>query len=909
MIETGLFDSQIEEKKKSSGPVTCLGMTFENDEARRAHFTEELRKKLQDPEFRKIEGFPIGSDEDILGLSDPPYYTACPNPWIEDFAKYYRKNSQNIYSKLPFVADISEGKKHPLYSSHSYHTKVPHRAIMRYLDHYTENGDIVLDPFSGSGMTGLAALLYDGKSQECNAIDIKKSHDLEVALSDLSPAATFISSQYLKIFPSDLLTVAKNLIKKIENEWAWLYQSISPEAQKVKAYYYVWSDIFICPNCSGEFDFYSVAVDPNECKIYSEFVCPHCESTLGKRKLEKSYMTIFDPYLNEVIKWPKSKLVLVSNEGGKDAREYAPSDDDLLLIKKIDDYKIPFWVPTQLFPKQDRYRRDALKSKGVSHAHHFYTKRNLIALSVLYNEINCLDLPYRHVLLHAFTGILLGVSRLQRYRPGSGFPNMVMSGTLYIGSLVREWNVFNWFIGKVKSLESVNKYKYCLRKEKSIITTQSSSSLLGLENSIDYIFVDPPFGGNLQYSELNFMYESWLRVFTSWESDTVVNEHQGKNVMHYAQSMKECFKVAYHALKPGRWMTIEFHNSAASIWNSIQETLSAAGFIIADVRVIDKQQNTFKQINNPGSVKQDLAITAYKPDNNLSQRFELEAGTEDGVWDFTRSHLKQLPVFVQKDSKAEIIIERQNYLLFDRMVAFHIQRRVAVPISSNDFYLGLAQRFAERDGMFFLSEQVAEYDKKRMTVSEVLQLQLFVSDESSAILWLKQQLMKKPQTFQELHPQFLKEIGGWSKNEKPLELSTLLEQNFLKFDGRSEIPSQIHSYLSTNWPELRNRIKEDAALIKKALERWFVPDPKKAGDLEKLREKSLLRDFEEYKNATKKLKVFRIEAVRAGFKKAWQERDYTVIIDVANKIPNNILEEDSKLLMWFDQAVTRMGGE
>lgn len=907
MNDNMLFDLGFEEKK--TGPVKCLGLEFENDEARRAHFTEELRQKLQYPEFRKIEGFPIGSDEDILALSDPPYYTACPNPWIGDFAKYYRKNDQDIYSKLPFVADVSEGKKHPLYSSHSYHTKVPHRAIMRYLDHYTESGDIVLDPFSGSGMTGLATLLYDGKSQECGAIGIKKPHDLEVALSDLSPAATFITSQYLKPFPNDLLKVAKNLIKKIENEWGWLYQSISPEKKKAKAYYYVWSDVFICPNCSGEFDFYSVAVNPDECKIYSEFACPHCESTLGKRKLEKSYVTIFDPYLNEVIEWPKSKLVLVSNEGGKDAREYAPTNDDLLLIKKIDEYKIPFWVPTQIFPKQDRYRRDALKSKGVSHAHHFYTKRNLIALSVLYKEINSLDLRYRHALLHAFTGILLGVSRLQRYRPGSGFPNMVMSGTLYIGSLVREWNVFNWFIGKVKSLESANKYKHCLKKEKSIITTQSSSGLRGLENSVDYIFVDPPFGGNLQYSELNFMYESWLRVFTSWESDAVVNEPQGKNVMHYAQSMKECFRSAYHALKPGRWMTVEFHNSAASIWNSIQETLSAAGFVIADVRVIDKQQNTFKQINNPGSVKQDLAITAYKPDNYLSQRFELEAGTEDGVWDFIRSHLKQLPVFVQKDGKAEIVIERQNYLLFDRMVAFHVQRRVAVPISANDFYLGLTQRFAERDGMFFLPEQVAEYDKKRMTVTEVLQLQLFVTDESSAIQWLKQQLMKKPQTFQELHPQFLKEIGGWSKNEKPLELSTLLEQNFLKYEGRSEVPSQIHSYLSTNWPELRNRTKEDAALINKARDRWFVPDPTKAGDLEKLREKSLLRDFEEYKDAPKKLKVFRLEAVRAGFKKAWQERDYAVIVAVADKIPNNVLEEDPKLLMWYDQAVTRMGGE
>lgn len=99
-------------------PVTCLGLTFENDEARRVHFTEELRKKLQDPEFRKIEGFPIGNDEDILNLSDPPYYTACPNPWIADFIAEWEsmKPAQPEgyhYHREPFAADVSEGKKRP----------------------------------------------------------------------------------------------------------------------------------------------------------------------------------------------------------------------------------------------------------------------------------------------------------------------------------------------------------------------------------------------------------------------------------------------------------------------------------------------------------------------------------------------------------------------------------------------------------------------------------------------------------------------------------------------------------------------------------------------------------------------------------------------------------------------------
>ena len=407
---------------------------------------------------------------------------------------------------------------------------------------------------------------------------------------------------------------------------------------------------------------------------------------------------------------------------------------------------------------------------------------------------------------------------------------------------------------------------------------------------------------------MNFLWETLLGVFTNVVPDAVESPIQHKALPDYQHLMEQCFSEFRRVLKPGRWITIEFHNSKNSVWNSIQEALTRSGFVVADVRILDKKQKSFKQATTAGAVKQDLIISAYKPNGGLEKRFKLTAGTEEAVWDFVRTHLKQLPVFVSKDDKAEVVAERQNYLLFDRMVAFHVQRGVTVPLSAAEFYAGLAQRFPERDGMYFLPEQVAEYDKKRMKVKEVLQLQLFVTDEASAIQWLKQQLPRKPQTFQELHPQFLKEIGGWQKHEKPLELSELLEQNFLRYDGKGEVPSQIHSYLSSNFKELRNLPKDDERLRAKAKDRWYVPDPNKAGDLEKLRERALLREFEEYRESKqKRLKVFRLEAVRAGFKKAWQERDYATIIAVARKIPENVLQEDPKLLMWYDQALTRSG--
>lgn len=102
-------------------------MTFPNDDARRAYFLDRLREHLQDPEFRKTEGFPIGTDDEILALSDPPYYTACPNPFTADFIKHYAKpyDPTAPYSREPFATDVSEGKNHPVYTRlHDHRTQL-----------------------------------------------------------------------------------------------------------------------------------------------------------------------------------------------------------------------------------------------------------------------------------------------------------------------------------------------------------------------------------------------------------------------------------------------------------------------------------------------------------------------------------------------------------------------------------------------------------------------------------------------------------------------------------------------------------------------------------------------------------------------------------------------------------------
>ena len=427
--------------------------------------------------------------------------------------------------------------------------------------------------------------------------------------------------------------------------------------------------------------------------------------------------------------------------------------------------------------------------------------------------------------------------------------------------------------------------------------------------SVDYIFVDPPFGANLNYSELSSLWEQWLKVWTNNKTEAIENSAQGKGSTEYRTLITQCFLQAYNALKPGRWMTVEFSNTKASVWNSIQSALNEARFIVANVSALDKKQGSFKAVTTPTAVRQDLVISAYKPNGGFEERFQKEARTEEGVWDFVRMHLKYLPVTKHQGALMLVVPERDPRILFDQMVAYYVRKGYQVPISSQEFQIGLAQRFIERDGMYFLPDQAAEYDRKKMTSGGLKQMTIFVSDEASAIQWLRQFTKGKPQTFSDINSQFMQQLGGWSKNEAQLDLRELLNENFLCYDSKGPVPEQIHAYLSTNWKELRNLPKDDPTLVAKARSRWYVPDPNKAGDLEKLREKALLKEFEEYKGPKKKLKVFRLESVRAGFKKAWQERDYAVIISVANNIPNNVLEEDPKLLMWYDQAVTRMGGE
>ena len=644
--------------------------------------------------------------------------------------------------------------------------------------------------------------------------------------------------------------------------------------------------------------------------MLSEYPCPECGTTIKSRDQKKEFISHYDEWIGEIVEIAKTSMVLVSNKNGNRAYRSDATELDISKNQQISNTPINLRPSKLEYTHMTHERNNLPLYWGINFIHQFYSRRNYVALDKVANVEN--DRIRRLALFCVLTILENNATRRNRFyvdkRRPNGSPVGPLSNTLYVPTLQVETNIGKKILG---AISYIVKCRSLWHNAHSVVSNQSATTLIQLPtNSIDFIFTDPPFGGNINYSEQNILAEWWLRVSTNNQMEAITNNVQNKGVSEYQELMAQCFKEYYKVLKPGRWMVVEFHNSSNAIWAAIQQALELAGFVVSTVDVLDKVHSTLHQDHNAAAVDKDLAITVYKPGVDFERQFILDQGTDVGVWDFVKHHLGQLPVFIKKNGNAIPIAERQNFLLFDRMVAFHVQRGMTVPLSSAEFYEGLSQRYSDRDGMYFMSDQVAKYDKKRITVAKVEQLSLFVSDEATAIQWLRQILREKPQSYQNIYPSFILETQRtWSKSEISLELSTLLEQNFLLYDGKRPVPEQIHAYLSTNWKELRNLPKDDPALVAKARDRWYVPDPNKAGDLEKLREKALLKEFEEYKEVKKKLKVFRLEAVRAGFKKAWQERDYAVIVAVADKIPNNILEEDPKLLMWYDQAVTRMGGE
>lgn len=662
------------------------------------------------------DGRPLGSPETLARLFVPPQFVPG-SSWQHDggtdeSAMTAESPGSTIEAppiEAPLAADVSAGKNEPLYRAHPYHTKVPYQAIVPYIRHYTRPGDVVLDGFCGSGMTGVAAQL-------AGADDASGESARRAILTDLSPLAGLLAyHNNMPIDPDALRDALRGVVERAAAQVGWIYATLhAPSREQVRAArralaanrdprensdadwggveFVLWSDVFACPHCAAEVVYHDMAVAPDSGRVREPAACPSCRQAVRKRQLKRIWNVVTDKRLGARVKQARRVPVRISYTCGGKRFEKTPDAFDLALFDKLRRTECPCEFPSDRMPPGDESRRN--DSIGLTHVHHYYPPASLWALGALAAEIRGLPDRLRQAALLVHSAVNLYSSWLRRFRAEKkgGGP---LSGTLYVSSLTTPLNALHSFARNSALFVEAARTQARLSGQVRV-SVQSSTAPVAPAESVDYVFVDPPFGGNLMYAELNFLWEAWLGAFTNSRLEAVENRAVGKSSDEYQALLTVCFRRFHEALKPGRWMTVVFHHSRPHIWRAVQAALHDSGFEVVDVRTMDKRQASFKQINHPGAVRQDLVISTRKPLVAGALRpVRSAAAGDDDVWTFVRQRLASLA----PDSD-----ERRDYLLYDRMVADRLNKGIQVSLSAVDFYAGLRERFREAAGRFHLHD-------------------------------------------------------------------------------------------------------------------------------------------------------------------------------------------------------------
>ena len=463
---------------------------------------------------------------------------------------------------IPTLINVS--KASTTYRAHSYHTKVPPSAIIPFIEAFTEPGDLVSDPFCGSGMTGVAAL------------DIGRN----ALLSDLSPAAVHISKNYTT--PCDLapFMVALSLVEKaVKPTINWLYTPIGPNSEYVE--YTVWSDVFSCDGCGKQFTYWSALQLGNG----KELICPECARIVQKRKLV---------WINEV-----PVQTYVKGAGGR-ITPHNPTAFERALIDEVASTTIPYWIPPTTFGPDREMWRASHSSMGIADVAGFYTKRNLHALAALRHAIvQVAEGRVCEALLFAFTACVNRASK--RYQWNAKRPTNVMTGTMYISSLRYEWNVLSLFKRKVADVLRFYKTRRDENAKAEVFQSCATDLHCIPDQSVDLVFMDPPFGSNIFYADSSLLWDAWLGAETDQTNEIVVNQRRpraagGKDLELYGDLMARAFSESARVMRSGSRAVLAFSNTSDRVWTEIQDALSDAGLETQTVHVLNKGQPSIKGV-------------------------------------------------------------------------------------------------------------------------------------------------------------------------------------------------------------------------------------------------------------------------------------------------------------------------
>lgn len=432
--------------------------------------------------------------------------------------------------------DINYTKSGKVFNQHQYWTKQPLEAIDYFILKYSKEGDLVLDPFCGTGMTGVSGMRLNRN----------------VILSDISKICQHISKGYTCVYDIDE-TEFNNALKKVTKD--------------IEEYY-----VTQCPICenSGKILFSIIE------EVYSnEFGITLKQGESLFRKIKQA----------EPIKTPRGKNIVFTGfeliqlaykcECSSTKLYKKPDKEDLIK------YNTKNFVENVL-PNDNFFGKEPVRNykKGIKKVKDLYSNRNLTVLSHLKSRIDLIDNKQIKTLFEfAFTSILFNCSLMSRYRKYEN--TSIKMGTFYIPPVIKDNNVLKSFSAKVNSIRKSNIELYAKPQLGTVnILGQSASDLKNIEtSSIDFIYTDPPYGDILSYSELNLVWESWLSDLSDNTNEMIISKEVGKTENHYFELFEKFLDEASRVLKKDKILTIIFHHPKIDYWKRLQLILLNSNFI------------------------------------------------------------------------------------------------------------------------------------------------------------------------------------------------------------------------------------------------------------------------------------------------------------------------------------------
>jgi hypothetical protein len=477
---------------------------------------------------------------------------------------------------VPIVA-----KAHtPVYNMHRFFARRPFNVFEAMVKHYTNPGDIVLDPFMGGGVTVVESLRARRR----------------VIGVDLNPIAWFIvDAEARPIKLEKVRKQFKKVEKAVKEEINQLYEVTCDTCGKpATTRWSLWSAVVICPQ-----------PDCNKVMVLSEvkkvsggrYVCPACNrpfNVIDCKRLDEKMVRI-------AYRCPSCGT----------SSERAPTGDDVercqqttsKLAKMVEDGQLSY--PQDMIPDGDRVRDDALYKKGYTHFYQLFTKRNLLANSILRKAITSLDSDSEtaKALLFVFSSSLSWSSKMRK-DTGHGWEHHgYWLPDIYYESNV--WDMFKkqfdggphcYWKGKTYSNQEFGDFAVPAEdlstvaegKASYLLLRQSSDKLPLPDNSVDVVITDPPFGGNVQYAELANFWAVWLKDSLGLQGtidnslEAIQTRHTGfateKSLGHYEEMLFRIFKECHRVLKADRWMVLTFHNRDLKVWMALHRAANRAGF-------------------------------------------------------------------------------------------------------------------------------------------------------------------------------------------------------------------------------------------------------------------------------------------------------------------------------------------